>query len=333
MSEKYSGHDINSEYSALTDDVQKSLDHSVFDDQSITPEEYYTPKTSTTIDTTLLLPQDASSKSRTKTGGVAKFHNVERYFPSVNEGLSTNQVEQRKLDGLTNQETQKGGTTYTTIFMKNIFTWFNILTFAVAIALLVVNFVENIAKCAFLIIVLINLAIGIIQEIKAKKTVDKLTLMTAPTAMVIRNGMKVTVPVTDIVLDDIVYLELGKQVCADCVVVKGECEANESMLTGESVPVKKKSGEPLYSGSFVSSGNCYARVVRVGDANYVARLASKAKKHKKPKSELRNSIAAIIKGVSVVIIPVAIFMIILGVAKMDLNSTVQQTARCSMSHP
>ena len=167
----------------------------------------------------------------------------------------------------------------------------------------------------------------IAEEIKAKKTVDKLTLMTAPTAMVIRDGIKLTIPVTDIVLDDIVYLELGKQVCADCVVVKGECEANESMLTGESVPVKKKLGEALYSGSFVSSGNCFARVVRVGDANYVARLASKAKKHKKPKSELRNSIAAIIKGVSVIIIPVAIFMTILGLAKMDLNTTVQQTAR------
>ncbi len=326
MSDKNSGKDVNSEYSALTGDVQKSLDHSVFEDQSITPEEYYTPKTSSTIDATLLLPQDASSKSRTKTGGVAKFHNVERYFPSVEEGLSANQVDQRKIEGLTNVETQKGGTTYTSIFIKNIFTWFNILTFVVAIALLVVNFKENIAKCAFLIIVLINLAIGIIQEIKAKKTVDKLTLMTAPTAMVIRGGIKLTIPVTDIVLDDIVYLELGKQVCADCVVVRGECEANESMLTGESVPVKKKLGEPLYSGSFVSSGNCYARVVRVGDANYVSRLASKAKKHKKPKSELRNSIAAIIKGVSVIIIPVAVCMIILGLNKMDLNSTVQQTA-------
>lgn len=326
MAEKRSGKDVNSEYSALTGDVQKSLDHSVFEDQSITPEEYYTPKTSTTIDTTLLLPQDASSKSRTKTGGVTNLHDVERYFPSVTEGLTQEQVEQRKIQNLTNVETQKGGTTYTSIFIKNIFTWFNILTFAVAIALLVVNFKENIAKCAFLVIVLINLAIGIIQEIKAKKTVDKLTLMTAPTAMVIRDGIKITIPVTDIVLDDIVYLELGKQVCADCVVVKGECEANESMLTGESVPVKKKLGEALYSGSFVSSGNCFARVVRVGDANYVARLASKAKKHKKPKSELRNSIAAIIKGVSVIIIPVAIFMTILGLAKMDLNTTVQQTA-------
>ncbi len=326
MAEKRSGKDVNSEYSALTDDVQKSLDHSVFEDQSINPEEYYTPKTSTTIDTTLLLPQDASSKSRTKTGGIASLHNVERYYPSVNEGLNSQQVQQRNIEGLTNVETQKGGTTYASIFIKNIFTWFNILTFGVAIALLATSFVENIAKCAFLVIVFINLAIGIIQEIKAKKTVDKLTLMTAPTAMVIRNGMKITVPVTDIVLDDIVYLELGKQVCADCVVVKGECEANESMLTGESVPVKKKLGEPLYSGSFISSGNCFARVVRVGDANYVSRLASKAKKHKKPKSELRNSIAAIIKGVSVVIIPVAVFMVILGLNKMELVPTVQQTA-------
>lgn len=318
--------DVNLEYSALTDDVQKSLDHSVFEDQSINPEEYYIPKTSSTIDTSLLVPQDLSSKSRTKVTGVTSYHTAERYFPSVSEGLTSQQVSQRNIEGLVNEETKKGGTTYASIFVKNIFTWFNILTFIVAIALLAVNFTENLPKCMFLVIVLINLTIGIVQEIKAKKTVDKLTLMTAPTAVVIRDGSKIIIPVKEIVLDDIIYLELGKQICADCVVVKGECEANESMLTGESVPVKKKLGDQLFSGSFVSSGNCFARVIRVGDANYVARLSAKAKKHNKPKSELRNSIAAIIKGVSVIIIPVAIFMVMLGLEKMDLNSTVQETA-------
>lgn len=326
MSDNRLKKDVNLEYSALTGDVQKSLDHSVFEDQSINPEEYYIPKTSSTIDTSLLVPQDLSSKSRTKVTGVTSYHSAERYFPSVSEGLTSQQVSQRNLEGLTNEETKKGGTTYASIFIKNIFTWFNILTFIVAIALLVVNFSENLPKCMFLVIVLINLTIGIVQEIKAKKTVDKLTLMTAPTAVVIRDGSKIIIPVKEIVLDDIIYLELGKQICADCVVVKGECEANESMLTGESVPVKKKLGDQLFSGSFVSSGNCFARVIRVGDANYVARLSAKAKKHNKPKSELRNSIAAIIKGVSVIIIPVAVFMIILGLERMDLNSTVQETA-------
>ena len=326
MAENRSKKDVNLEYSALTDDVQKSLDHSVFEDQSINPEEYYIPKTSSTIDTSLLVPQDLSSKSRTRATGVTSYHSAERYFPSVGEGLTSQQVSQRNLEGLTNEETKKGGTTYASIFIKNIFTWFNILTFIVAIALLVVNFTENLPKCMFLVIVLINLTIGIVQEIKAKKTVDKLTLMTAPTAVVIRDGQRIIIPVKEIVLDDIIYLELGKQICADCVVVKGECEANESMLTGESVPVKKKLGDQLFSGSFVSSGNCFARVIRVGDANYVARLSAKAKKHNKPKSELRNSIAAIIKGVSVIIIPVAVFMVILGLEKMDLNSTVQETA-------
>ena len=272
------------------------------------------------------MTQDLSSKSRTKVTGVTSYHSAERYFPSVSEGLTSQQVSQRNLEGLVNEETKKGGTTYASIFVKNIFTWFNILTFIVAIALLAVNFTENLPKCMFLVIVLINLTIGIVQEIKAKKTVDKLTLMTAPTAVVIRDGSKIIIPVKEIVLDDIIYLELGKQICADCVVVKGECEANESMLTGESVPVKKKLGDQLISGSFVSSGNCFARVIRVGDANYVARLSAKAKKHNKPKSELRNSIAAIIKGVSVIIIPVAVFMVILGLEKMDLNSTVQETA-------
>lgn len=132
------------------------------------------------------------------------------------------------------------------------------LMISVAIALIV--FGASITKFAFMVIVTINITIGIVQEIRSKRTVEKMKLMTAPTAVVIRDGERRTIPVNEVVLDDIIYVELGKQVCSDCVVVKGEAELNESLLTGESVPVKKKQGDMLYSGSFVSGGSCYARV-------------------------------------------------------------------------
>lgn len=184
------------------------------------------------------------------------------------------------------------------------------LTFIVAIALIV--FQSGIEKLFFMIIVLLNIAIGIFQEIRSKRTVEKLKLVTAPTAVVIRNGARQSIPVGEVVLDDIMYVELGKQVCTDSIVVKGEAELNESLLTGESVPVKKKAGDTLYSGSFVSGGNCYARVDKVGAANYVEKLTSYAKRYKKPKSELRESVSLIIKMVSVIIVPVAALLLWLG---------------------
>ena len=184
------------------------------------------------------------------------------------------------------------------------------LTFAVAIALII--FGSSIEKLFFMVIVTANILIGVIQEIRSKVTVEKLKLVTAPTATVIRDGKKVTIPVNEIVLDDIIFVENGKQICADSIVVKGEAELNEALLTGESVPVKKKAGDTLYSGSFVSSGNCYARVDKVGASNYVEKLTSYAKRYKKPKSQLRDSIVLIIKIVSLVIIPVSALMITLA---------------------
>ena len=309
-------------YSKLQNDVKNKIDHSVFEDNTISPNEYYTPRTSTTIDTSILSSPIRGSKTRTRTAST-RYHDVERYYPSIENGLSNPQVQARVNQGLANVVTDKSGITYSSIFFKNIFTWFNMLTFAVAIALLVVD-LANITKCVFMLIVLVNITIGIVQEIKSKRTVDKLKLMTAPSAFVIRNGEKVTIPVDEIVLDDIIYLEMGKQICTDCVLIRGECEVNESMLTGESVPVKKKQGDEMYSGSFVSSGSCYARVTRVGDLNYVAKLVRRARKYKKPKSELHNSIELVIKIVSFVIIPVAILMINWGVPNVGLNLTVQQ---------
>lgn len=296
--------------SRLKTEVGDAIDRSVFDDEPLAPEEYKVQTSA--IDVSILSKDRLKSRTRTKILKTtdAFISKAERFYPSIEEGLTQDQVNRRVEEGLFNYTDVKNGKTYLNIFLSNIFTFFNMLTFAVAIALIV--FQSGIEKLFFMLIVLLNIAIGIFQEIRSKRTVDKLKLVTAPTATVVRNGEKVTIPVSEIVLDDIMYVELGKQVCSDAIVVKGEAELNESLLTGESVPVKKKQGDVLYSGSFVSGGGCWARVDKVGAANYVEKLTSYAKKYKKPKSELRESVSFIIKIVSVIIVPVAALLLWLG---------------------
>ncbi len=303
----------------ISAEANEAIDKAVFDEE-ITADEYRN-KTASTIDSHILSKNRFShTKTKTKmlktTDGWSGISNAERYYPSLETGLTTEQVNKRIEDGLFNYTGNKSGKSYLSIFLTNIFTFFNMLTFAVAIALLI--FQSGIEKLFFMIIVLCNITIGIAQEIRSKKTVEKLKLVTAPTAEVVRDGQRQIIPVEEIVLDDIIRVESGKQICADSVVVKGEAELNESLLTGESVPVKKVSGDVLYSGSFVSSGNCYARVEKVGAANYVEKLTSYAKKYKKPKSELRDSISLLIKLVSLIIVPVSALLLWLGVRNAEV---------------
>ncbi len=230
-----------------------------------------------------------------------------RYSPDISKGLDATQVIERKENGYVNETKKKVGKTYRSIFFTNIFTFFNILTFIVAGALIWAK--AQPAQLFFLIIILANITIGITLEIKSKIVVEKLSLVSAPNAIAIRDGEKVKIPVNEVVLDDILFFELGKQICADCIVEEGEIEVNESMLTGESVPVKKRKGDQLFSGSFVSSGSCYARVDKVGEQNYIETLTAVAKAYRKPKSELQNSIKLIMRIATVFIIPISVFMI------------------------
>lgn len=229
---------------------------------------------------------------------------AERIHADFKVGLSSEQVEKRIEQGYVNIANKTRGKTYRGIFFSNIFTFFNLLTFIVAAALIAIGAAAS--QLFFIVIILANIFIGIVQEIKSKRAVEKLSLITAPSAFVVRDGERKAIPINELVLDDIMYLEMGKQICTDAIVVRGEMEVNESMLTGESVPMLKKVGAELFSGSFVSSGNCYARVEKVGSANYVETLASHAKKYKKPKSELNASIRLIIKVVSIFIVPITI---------------------------
>ena len=149
---------------------------------------------------------------------------------------------------------------------------------------------------------------GIFQEIRAKKKIDKLSILSSPTAKVVRSSKKKEIPISELVLDDILLLGAGQQVPADCIMLDGTAELNESLLTGESVPVKKENGETLYAGSFVASGHCAVRVDKIGEDTYISKLTARAKKYKRPNSEIMNSINLFIKVIGFAIIPIGIFM-------------------------
>ena len=248
-----------------------------------------------------------------------------RFDPIVSKGLTDEQVNERVLEGNTNYVENRNTKTYKSIFFGNIFTFFNLLCFVVAGALIAVNAWSNLV---FMLVILANMVIGIVQEIKAKKTIEKISLVTAPTAVVVRNGAQVDIPVSDIVLDDVILFTLGKQICADCIVMEGEVEVNESLLTGESNPIKKRKGDVLLSGSFVVSGKCFAKADKIGSSSYTAQLAVKAKEYKKAKSELLNSLNLIIKIIGIIIIPLAILTFYNNFNQVDatINSTIKKTA-------
>ena len=229
-----------------------------------------------------------------------------RYTPALNEGLSEEQVEERFQEFLFNDVNKKYSKSYASIFIGNICTFFNLLCLLVAVALVYAG--ASITQFLFVAIFAANLFIGILQEVLAKKQVDKLSVLISSTVKVMRGGKKVEIPVKEIVLDDVVLLETGQQVPADCKLADGIVEVNESLLTGESVPVKKNEGDTLYAGSFISSGACRVRVDKVGKHTYLNSLTSKAKEYKKPKSEIMNSIRLFIRVIGVLIVIIAALM-------------------------
>ena len=219
-------------------------------------------------------------------------------------GLNDEQVQKRVDAGQVNNYVAKKGKSIARIFVDNIFTFFNMLYLAITVML---SLAHSFSDMFYLLIVIPNLAIGIYQEIKAKITIDKLSLVTAPQAVAIRNGQEVSLKTDEVVIDDVVVLKAGDQIYSDAVVVDGIVEANESLLTGEADAITKKEGDPLYSGSFISSGSCKAKIEHVGKDNYIEKLASEAKKHGAPKSELLKTLKIIIRIVGFIIIPLGVF--------------------------
>ncbi len=246
------------------------------------------------------------------------YSKVKRYTPDVAQGLSEQEVHERFSQFLFNDTNQKFSKSYASIFIGNLCTFFNLLCVLAAIALLYSG--APLSQYLFVVIFSANLAFGIAMEIKAKRKMDKLSLLTVPTAKVIRGGNIKEIQSKDIVLDDIVCLSLGDQVPADCILAEGYVEVNESLLTGESVPVKKEPGDLLYAGSFISSGSCKVRADKVGKNTYLNSLSAKAKKYKKPNSELMRSTKLIIYIVGILIIPIAIGMFIVNWKTYDYQS-------------
>lgn len=268
--------------------------------------------------------KEKASKKKKDAEPEKKPQRVKRVRTDASTGLTDDQVQERILKGQTNHTPNRNVKTYKRIFFENTVTFFNILCLAVAISLICVGAWSN---CLFMAIIIINTAIGIIQEIRAKKTIEKLSLLTAPAVKVVRSGIERTITTDEVVIDDIVVLSNGKQVVADCSIVEGSVEVNESMLTGESLPIKKKVGDTLLAGSFIVSGNCKCRVEKVGANNYIQQLSAKAKQYRRPKSELFNSLKGIIKVIGIIIIPIAILMIINNYSSTNsITKTVTQTA-------
>ncbi len=247
---------------------------------------------------------------------------VERYNPDVDQGLSTDEVELRQMAGLANITDSGSSKSIPTIIRANIFTFFNLLNFSIAAWLISVS--AKISNLFFMGVITLNITIGIIQEIRAKKTIDKLSLLSAPTAIVIRDKDEFEISIQDVVIDDILFLSSGKQIPADAVVRQGSIEVNESLLTGESDPIIKRKGDTLYSGSFVVSGNCHAQATAVGKDIYIQKLTNQAKKYKKPESDLLGSLKIIIRTVGIIILPLAATLFYLMTNNANLDMTYQE---------
>lgn len=221
-------------------------------------------------------------------------------------GLTDEEVRQRVEEGLTNRADISTDKTTKEIVISNVFTYFNLIFLVITILLIMVGSFRNLT---FLPIIIGNTVIGIVQEIRAKKTLEKMSLLNAPHADVIRNGSVKQISTDELVKDDVILLTAGKQICADAVVISGNIQVNESLLTGEADEVEKTEGSTLMSGSFVVSGECYARLEKVGNESYISRLSLEAKSMgDKEQSEMIRSINLIVKWVGIVIIPIGLIL-------------------------
>ena len=221
-------------------------------------------------------------------------------------GLTDEEVRQRVEEGLTNRADISTDKTIKEIVISNVFTYFNLIFLVITILLIMVGSFRNLT---FLPIIIGNTVIGIVQEIRAKKTLEKMSLLNAPHADVIRNGSVKQISTDELVKDDVILLTAGKQICADAVVISGNIQVNESLLTGEADEVEKTEGSTLMSGSFVVSGECYARLEKVGNESYISKLSLEAKSMGgKEQSEMIRSINLIVKWVGIVIIPIGLIL-------------------------
>ncbi|EJG4539489.1 cation-translocating P-type ATPase [Enterococcus faecalis] len=225
----------------------------------------------------------------------------------LKKGLSTEEVAKQKVLGLQNNYEENVAKSTKDIIFDNVMTLFNFLNFAIAVCLLFVGAYSNLA---FLAIIIVNMSIGIFQEIHARNLVQKLSIVAKENVHVVRNGVQQEIDTKELVMEDIVIISAGEQVPSDMEVIDGKVEANEALLTGESDLIEKEIGDTLLSGSFIVSGQAYARVIHVGAENYAVKITQEAKVHKPIQSELVNSIRKVSKFTSWVIIPLGIILFV-----------------------
>ena len=215
-------------------------------------------------------------------------------------GLTNEEVQERIAQGQVNNNENPNTRTYKQIILENTLTFFNFLNLVLLVLVLLVGSYKN---SMFVGIIFINTVIGIIQEVRAKKTIDKLAILTESKTVVLREGKKWKISTEKLVVDDLIFLKTGEQVPADAKILEGSLEVNESLLTGEADNLPKNPGDELFSGSFVTSGEACCQVIHVGKDNYASQITSEAKEFKRHNSELRNSLNAILKVISIIIVP------------------------------
>ena len=237
---------------------------------------------------------DANSENNLDTRGV----------PII--GLTSEEVRERIDKGLTNHTDISTQKTVGQIVKSNLLTYFNLIFLILTVLLCIVGSFRNLT---FLPVIIGNTVIGIFQELRAKKTLDKMSMLNAPHSIVVRDGEQQQIQSEELVKDDIIILSAGNQICADATVLSGSISVNEALLTGESDEIKKKSGDGLMSGSFVVSGQCYAKLDKVGNESYISKLTAQAKAMGDgEQSEMIRYINKLVKWVGIIIIPVGIIL-------------------------
>ena len=241
------------------------------------------------------------------------------------QGLSNKEVEEQIQKGNVNKLPKDNLKSNWKIIADNVFTLFNLYNLIIAIALILVKAYTNVF---FFAIITVNVLIGIIQEIHGKNLVKKLSILNTAKATVIRNGKEKKIEVEEIVLGDTIVLAQGDQIPSDAQIISGEIEVNEALLTGESDLILKNEKDTLLSGSYVVSGRCYAKIVKVGENNFANRIISSAKKQKSNNSELINSMKKVTRFTSFVIIPFGIILFVQAyiTRQTDITQSVIATA-------
>ena len=248
---------------------------------------------------------------RDKNKDASKTSQVNRppvYLSDAEHGLSSYQVRERVESGCMNAPVNPPSKSVKQIIISNVFTYFNLIFFILAAFIISVGSWRNLT---FMGIIFANIIIGIVQELRSKKILDNLSILSAPKAAVIRNGKKTVIDTSETVRDDIAVFTIGNQIYADAEVISGVCQVNEALITGEADEIQKTPGDTLLSGSFVVSGNCYARLTAVGADSFVSKMTLEAKKGKKVQmSEMMQSLTKLVKWIGFIVIPFGVILAI-----------------------